>query len=187
VVIPIFIHFLSAFRRIGCETRDWQAEKEKVQSRAPFSGFSRSPPGGHDDFQNPRLQTRLGKDRDRLRSQGDVVFQIQRGLGVIFARLEGDDQAVLDGEDSVGLQVGVVIGVDLGDDGVVFVVGDLGVVCQYLGHSGGCFGSHHQVDVGRAHRSAVHQLQELPRGAYNLSGMTIITTAASHVPSVGSE
>ena len=47
------------------------------------------------------------------------------GGRVVLDGLEVDDEIVLDGEDGVGGEPGVVLGVDLGDDGLVVFVGDL--------------------------------------------------------------
>lgn len=77
-----------------------------------------------------------------LQSHGDVVLQVELGLGVIGLGLEVDNQIVLDGEDGVDVEVRVVGGVDLVDDGGVVGVGD------------------HQVNVGRTHGRAVHEVEE---------------------------
>jgi hypothetical protein len=47
------------------------------------------------------------------------------GGWVVLDGLEIDHEIVLDGEDGVGGEPGVVFGVDLGDDGLVVFVGDL--------------------------------------------------------------
>ena len=47
------------------------------------------------------------------------------GGRVVLDGLEVDNEVVLDGEDGVGGEPGVVFGVDLGDDGLVVFVGDL--------------------------------------------------------------
>lgn len=62
----------------------------------------------------------------------------------VLKRDEVNDEVVLHGEDGVGREPWVVLGVDLRDDGLVLVVGD------------------HEVDVGGAHGVAVDSLQELP-------------------------
>lgn len=77
-----------------------------------------------------------------LESHGDVVLQVQLGLGVVLARLEVDDEIVLDGENGVVDQMRVVVRVDLVDDGAVIRVGD------------------HEMDVGRAPWGAVHEVQQ---------------------------
>lgn len=60
-----------------------------------------------------------------LRGQDDVVLQIQSSLVVALAGLEVDDEVVLDSEDGVGGQPGVVLGVELGCASLVLGVGDL--------------------------------------------------------------
>jgi len=47
------------------------------------------------------------------------------GGRVVLDGFEIDDEVVLDGEDGVGGEPGVVFGVDLGDDGLVVFMGDL--------------------------------------------------------------
>lgn len=96
------------------------------------------------------VETLKGRDRGSgvgvgvvlLQSHGDVVLQVELGLGVIGLGLEVDNQVVLDGEDGVDVEMRVVGGVDLVDDGGVVGVGD------------------HQVDVGRTHGRAVHEVEE---------------------------
>lgn len=51
-----------------------------------------------------------------------MLFQAR---GQLFDRVEVDDEVVLDGEDGVGGEPWVVLGVDLSDDGLVLVVCDL--------------------------------------------------------------
>ncbi|KUI59071.1 hypothetical protein VP1G_06335 [Cytospora mali] len=81
-----------------------------------------------------------------LGSQYNVVLQVKLGIGVVLGGLEVQDQVVLDGKDSIGLEPRVVLGVKLGGAALVVGVGD------------------HNVDMGGAHRMAVHHLQQLPRG-----------------------
>jgi hypothetical protein len=77
-----------------------------------------------------------------LQSQGDVVLEVELGLGVAGPRLKVNDQVVLDGKDGVNLEERVVAGVDLVDDGGVVGVGD------------------HEMDVSRAHGGAVHDVEQ---------------------------
>lgn len=72
----------------------------------------------------------------------DVVLQVESSLGVIGLGLEVHDEIILDSEDGVDSEVGVVAGVDLVDDGRVFRVGD------------------HEVDVSGTHGRAVHELEK---------------------------
>lgn len=78
--------------------------------------------------------------RHALRRQHNVQLELFRGRtpgtlvlahagGDLLDRGEVDDQVVLDGEDGVGGEPGVVFGVDLRDDGFVVVVGDLREWC----------------------------------------------------------
>lgn len=70
-----------------------------------------------------------------LRSEDDVQLELASGRAagtrvlacgrVVLDGVEVDDEVVLDGEDGVGRQPGVVFGVDLRDDGLVGVVRDL--------------------------------------------------------------
>ena len=62
----------------------------------------------------------------RRRAAGALVLA---GGRVVLDGVEVDNEVVFDGEDGVGGEPGVVFGVDLGDDGLVGVVGDLGFVC----------------------------------------------------------
>lgn len=74
-------------------------------------------------------------DSKTLRRKHDVELELTGGSAagalvlaggrVVLDGLEIDDEVVLDGEDSVGGEPGVVFGVDLGDDGLVVFVGDL--------------------------------------------------------------
>jgi hypothetical protein len=110
----------------------------------------------------PRRSIRL----DGLRAQRDVVFQIQLGLGVALARLEVHDQIVLNGEDRIGLEVLVIIGVELRDDGVVVGMCDLqekSVPAGLRSKVGGAFfGPYHQVNMRGSHGRSVHERQQLP-------------------------
>ena len=60
-----------------------------------------------------------------LGGEDDVVLEVEGGLGVALAGLEVHDQVVLDGEDGVGSQPGVVPGVELGGAALEVGVGDL--------------------------------------------------------------
>ncbi len=73
----------------------------------------------------PIHHVHVSRARDVLGRQDDIVLEIKRGFVVALARLEVDDQVVLDGEDGVGGEVGVVRGEDLGGDGFEAGVGDL--------------------------------------------------------------
>jgi hypothetical protein len=82
-----------------------------------------------------------------LESQGDVVLKVECGLGVVLSGLEFNNEIVLDGKDGVDVEMRVVAGVDLVDNGGVFGVGD------------------HQVNVSRTHGRAVHESEEDTSGA----------------------
>lgn len=84
---------------------------------------------------------RPGLEAFRRRRKLDVVFQIQLRLG-IARRLEVEEEIVLNGEDGVGSDPGVVAGVELG------------------GHGLEAFGGDHEMDVSWAHRVAVQDVQE---------------------------
>lgn len=60
-----------------------------------------------------------------LGRQHDVVLEIQLGLVVALEGLKVNDEVVLDGEDGVGGQPGVVLGVELGGAALVLGVSDL--------------------------------------------------------------
>lgn len=75
-------------------------------------------------------------------SHFDVVLQVEGGLGVVGLRLEVNNEIILDSENRVDVEMGVVAGVDLVDDCGVVGVGD------------------HQVDVSRAHGRAVHDVEQ---------------------------
>ena len=60
-----------------------------------------------------------------LRRQDDVVVQLELGLVVARQRLEVDNQVVLDSEDGIGRQSGVVLGVQLGGATLVLRVCNL--------------------------------------------------------------
>ena len=72
----------------------------------------------------------------------DVVFEIEVRLGVVVLGLEINDQVVLHSEDGVNIEMGVIAGVDLIDDGGVVGVGDL------------------QMDMGGTHGGSVHEVEE---------------------------
>lgn len=78
-------------------------------------------------------------DGETFGRKDDVELQLAGGSAartlvlaggrVVLDGLEVDDEVVLDGEDGVGGEPGVVLGVDLGDDGLVVLVGDLIRLC----------------------------------------------------------
>jgi hypothetical protein len=70
----------------------------------------------------------LGSEDDvelELAGGGAAGALVLAGGRVVLDGVEVDDEVVLDGEDGVGCEPGVVLGVDLGDDGLVVFVGDL--------------------------------------------------------------
>ena len=79
-----------------------------------------------------------GVDSKALGSEDDVELELTGGGAagtlvltggrVVLDGVEVDDEVVLDGEDGVGREPGVVLRVDLGDNGLVGVVGDLGML-----------------------------------------------------------
>lgn len=123
-----------------------------------------------------------------LRCEDHVVLQLQLGL-VVLVGLEVDHQVGLDGEDGVGGQPGVVLGVELRRAAGVVGVGDLEggeedqslAPCVFFlpsffpllverGRGDSDSGrnrtvAYHDVDVRGAHGVAVHHLQQLPAGA----------------------
>ena len=96
------------------------------------------------DYSNFLLLDRIGGIHSHtLRRQHNVQLQLlrrsaARTLVLAHARRDAvdgrevDDQVVLDGEDGVGLEPGVVFWVDLGDDWFVLVVCDLQNASQRL-------------------------------------------------------
>ena len=72
-------------------------------------------------------QTLGGKDNVKLELAGGGASGalVLAGGRVVLDWVEVDYEIVLDGEDGVGCEPGVVLGVDLGDDGLVVFVGDL--------------------------------------------------------------
>jgi hypothetical protein len=83
----------------------------------------------------------------------DIVFQVESGLGVVGLGLEVHDEIILDREDGVDGEMGVVAGVDLVDDSGVFGVGD------------------HEVDVSGTHGRAVHEFEKDTGGAVGGQGV----------------
>jgi hypothetical protein len=91
----------------------------------------------HFSFHTPNLVlNRLSNVGSKtLRSENDVELELAGGGAagtlvlaggrVVLDGVEVDDKVVLDGEDGVGCEPGVVLGVDLSDDGLVVFVGDL--------------------------------------------------------------
>ena len=96
----------------------------------------------------PRIQTRQRRNtsfcslvllflynglrrRDVLARGREQQVEVQLGILALGALvgLKVDNEIVLDGKDGVGSEPGVVFGVDLGDDGLVVVVGDLQKLC----------------------------------------------------------
>jgi hypothetical protein len=70
----------------------------------------------------------LGGEDDvelELAGGGAAGTCVLAGGRVVFDGVEVDHEVVLDSEDGVGCEPGVVLGVDLGDDGLVVFVGDL--------------------------------------------------------------
>ena len=84
---------------------------------------------------------RVGVGVVLLQRHVDIVCQVQVGLGVVRG-LEVDHQVILDGKHRVDVQVRVVAGVDLVDNGGIVRVRD------------------HQMDVSRTHRGAVHEVEQ---------------------------
>ena len=78
-------------------------------------------------------------DSETLGRKDDVELELAGGSAagalvlaggrVVLDGLEVDHEVVLDGEDGVGGEPRVVLGVDLGDDGLVVFVGDLIRMC----------------------------------------------------------
>lgn len=74
-------------------------------------------------------------DSETLGREDDVELELASGSAagalvlaggrVVLDGLEVDDEVVFDGEDGVGGEPRVVLGVNLGDDGLVVFVGDL--------------------------------------------------------------
>jgi hypothetical protein len=60
-----------------------------------------------------------------LGCQNDIVLQVQSSLVVALEGLEVDNEVVLDSENGVSGQPGVVLGVELGCASLVFGVSDL--------------------------------------------------------------
>jgi hypothetical protein len=95
-------------------------------------------PFHHHSFQEHLVLNRLSSvDSKALGSKDDVELELAgssaagtlvlAGGRVVLDGVEVDYEIVLDGEDGVGCEPGVVLGVDLGDDGLVVFVGDLGI------------------------------------------------------------
>ena len=101
----------------------------------------------HGTLEGRGRRSRVGVGVVLLEGQSDVVLKVELGLGVVLLGLEFDNEIVLDGKDGVDVEMRVVAGVDLVDDGGVFGVGD------------------HQVNVGGTHGRAVHELEEDTSGA----------------------
>lgn len=78
----------------------------------------------------------------RLESHGNVVLEVELGLGVIGLGLEVNNEIILDSENGVYVEMRVVARVDLVDDSGVVGVGN------------------HEMDVGGAHGGAVHEVEE---------------------------
>lgn len=66
-----------------------------------------------------------------LGDQPDVVLDVERGIVVSGLGLEVEQQVVLDCAGDVGLEVGVVVGVQLGRDADVVRVGNLSVGSEF--------------------------------------------------------
>ena len=82
-----------------------------------------------------------------LGSKVDVVLDIENSaLRIILGRLEIKHQVVLDSAGSIGLEVGVVAGVQLSSNTKVVIMSD------------------HDVDVSRAVRMTAHDAEKLGRG-----------------------
>lgn len=101
-------------------------QEQTLQTGLPLLVFAEALERGH-------WRSRVGVWVVLLQRHADVVLEIERGLGVVGLRVEVHDQVVLDREDGVDVQVGIVAGVDLVDDGGVVGVGD------------------HEVNVGGTH------------------------------------
>jgi hypothetical protein len=91
-----------------------------------------------------------------LRSKVDIVLDIENSaLGLILDRLEVQEEIVLDSASSIGLEVRVVVGVQLSSNTKVVIV------------------SNHDVNVRRAVRVTAHDSEELggrTRGVYGVLG-----------------
>lgn len=72
----------------------------------------------------------------------NVVLEVELRIRIAGLGLEVNDQIIFDGKDGVDVEMGIVTGVDLIDDGGVVGVRD------------------HEMDVGRTHRGAIHKIKE---------------------------
>ena len=90
---------------------------------------------------------------EALGSKVDVVLELENGLVVTLEGLEGYHEVILDSEDGVVGNPGVVAGVELGSAALEVGVGD------------------HDVDVGGTHGVAVHEIEEGAGGA--IGGQTV--------------
>jgi hypothetical protein len=89
-----------------------------------------------------------------LGSKVDVVLDIENGaLRIILGRLEIQHQVILDSAGGIGLEVGVVAGVQLSGNTKVVIVSD------------------HDVDVSRAVRMTAHDAEKLGRGTRCVDGV----------------
>lgn len=92
--------------------------------------------------------------------EDQVELELLGHIALTLVVLEVDDEIVLDGEDGVGGEPGVILGVDLGNDGLVVWVGHLIswlAICSYNLNRG----SYHHVDVGGPHWVSVKELEKL--------------------------
>jgi hypothetical protein len=88
-----------------------------------------------------------------LQSHADVVLHVEGGLGVIGLGLEVDNEIILDGKHGVDVEMRVVAGVNLVDNGGVIGMGD------------------HQVNMGGAHGGAVHDVEQDTGGTVGRQGV----------------
>lgn len=93
---------------------------------------------------NRRRRVRVGVVL--LQRHGDIILKVTIGLGVLWNRPEVDNEVILNREDGVDAQMGVIAGVDLVDDGGVVRVSDL------------------QVDMSGPHGRAVHEVKQHTSG-----------------------
>jgi len=84
----------------------------------------------------------------------DVVLDVENSaLGLILDRLEVKEEIILDSASSIGLEIRIVVGVQLSSNTEVIIVGD------------------HDVNVSRAVRMTAHDLKELGGGTRCVDGV----------------
>lgn len=93
------------------------------------------------------LERGHGRGRVRVRMvllqrHVNIILEVELGLGIAGLGLKVNDQIIFHSKDRVDLEMGIIAGINLIDDGCVVGMGD------------------HKVDMSRTHRGTIHEVEQ---------------------------